>query len=270
MIESEPHRYQLADNSHLQRTIYLEKPAEVDKKTEFRIVYEFTQHGVYVNVDPSTVIPVSSTAALNPYLRQKPPHIVFTDSLKSLSARIVGNEKNPYLIAKRLYEWVDTQIPWASAREYSTIRNISAYAYENSHGDCGIRALLFITLLRMNGIPARWQSGWKFQPPKHNMHDWGMIYFEPYGWMPMDVDYGLRITDDSDLKWFYLTGMDSYRLIFNDAYSQPLSPAKQHFRSETVDSQRGEVEWKGGNLYFDKWDWNMHYTVLESQNKTVP
>jgi len=28
-------------------------------------------------------------------------------------------------------------------------------------------------------------------------------------------------------------------------------------RSETVDFQRGELEWKGGNLYFDKWDYKM-------------
>jgi hypothetical protein len=31
---------------------------------------------------------------------------------------------------------------------------------------------------------------------------------------------------------------------------------KQHFRSETVDSQRGEAEWDGGNLYFDQWDYD--------------
>ena len=28
-------------------------------------------------------------------------------------------------------------------------------------------------------------------------------------------------------------------------------------RSEPYDFQRGELEWEGGNLYFDKWDWHM-------------
>ena len=27
-------------------------------------------------------------------------------------------------------------------------------------------------------------------------------------------------------------------------------------RSETVDLQRGEAEWAGGNLYFDQWDYD--------------
>ena len=51
---------------------------------------------------------------------------------------------------------------------------------------------------------------------------------------------------------FYLGGLDAYRIAFNDDYSQPFVPPKQHFRSETVDLQRGEVEWRGGNLYFDQ------------------
>ena len=29
-----------------------------------------------------------------------------------------------------------------------------------------------------------------------------------------------------------------------------------------VDLQRGEVEWRGGNLYFDQWDYQFEWTVL--------
>jgi hypothetical protein len=89
-----------------------------------------------------------------------------------------------------------------------------------------------------------------------------MVYFEPYGWVPMDATYGRRVSEDEAMKFFYVNGMDSYRLIFNDAVGAPFYPAKIHPRSETVDSQRGEVEWRGGNLYFDKWDWDMEWKVL--------
>ena len=48
-----------------------------------------------------------------------------------------------------------------------------------------------MTLLRMNGIPARWQSGWIFSDGDYdNMHDWGWLYLAPYGWVPMDVTFG--------------------------------------------------------------------------------
>lgn len=263
LLATDPPLYTLADNSQLQRTIYFEKPAVSGRSTEFSVEYEYTSYGSYVAIDAESVTRVDSDDALAMYLQERPPHIVFTKELKKLSRQIVGDESNPYRIAQKLFAWVDAHIPWASAREYSTIENLSAYCIENMHGDCGIMSLLFITLCRMNGIPARWQSGWDFEPPDDTMHDWGMIYFAPYGWMSMDVYYGLRESDDERVKWFYLSGMDSYRLIFNDDYSQPLHPEKEHFRSETVDSQRGEVEWRGGNLYFDQWDWQMRWKVVE-------
>jgi hypothetical protein len=43
----------------------------------------------------------------------------------------------------------------------------------------------------------------------------------------------------------------------------PLYPKKIYPRSETVDFQRGEVEWSGGNLYFPQWDYSMEIEYLE-------
>jgi transglutaminase-like putative cysteine protease len=122
--------------------------------------------------------------------------------------------------------------------------------------------LTFITLCRLNGIPARWQSGWEFKPPQDSMHDWGEIYLAPYGWVPMDVTYGRRATADESFRWFYLSGMDSYRLIFNDGMAADFYPLKIYPRSETIDSQRGEVEWEGGNLYFNQWNWEHDWEII--------
>jgi hypothetical protein len=262
LIASDPPAHQIAPNQNLQRTMYLEKPSAGDQETKFSVQYEYTGYGSYMAIDPEKVQPVDPDGELAPYLKEEPPHIVFTEAFKKLSEDILKRETNPYRKAQILFKWVHDHTPWASAREYSTIRSLSRYGFENKHGDCGIQGLLFITLCRLNGIPARWQSGWNFKPPSDTMHDWGMIYFEPYGWMPMDAYYGPLESEQEDLRWFYLSGMDSYRLIFNDGYGQPFSPAKTYFRSETLDSQRGEVEWKGGNLYFDQWQWDMDWEVL--------
>ena len=124
------------------------------------------------------------------------------------------------------------------------------------------QVLTFITLCRLNGIPARWQSGWEFKPPQDSMHDWGEIYLAPYGWVPMDVTYGRRATADESFRWFYLSGMDSYRLIFNDGMTADFYPLKIYPRSETIDSQRGEVEWEGGNLYFNQWNWEHDWEII--------
>ena len=60
-----------------------------------------------------------------------------------------------------------------------------------------------------------------------------------------------------------LGGIDSWRMVVNTDYGMPLSPKKKYPRSETVDFQRGEVEWRGGNLYFDQWNYNWEIEYLD-------
>ena len=255
LIGSQPAKATIAPESTLQRTVYLEQAAIKGKPTKFSIDYELTTFAQRHHIDPDKVMPANLTTDLAPYVAERKPHIVFTDDLRKFSRDIVGDEKNPYRVAQKLFAAVD-RIPWAGALEYSTISNISDYTLKRGHGDCGQQTLLLMTLLRLNGIPARWQSGWVFSDGDYdNMHDWGWLYFAPYGWVPMDVTTGRLKSGDPAIDALYLGGFDAYRIAYNDDFSQPFFPPKQHFRSETVDSQRGEVEWRGGNLYFDQWDY---------------
>lgn len=263
-LASDPQAHYIAPEDTLQRTVYLEKPARAGTPTRFSIRYELDIAAQHVAIDVDKVVPTPGDPTLAPFLAEEPPHIVFTDALRLHSARVVGDETNLYRIARKLFAAVDT-IPWAGAREYSTIRNISDYALHAGHADCGQQTLLLIALLRLNGIPARWQSGWTFSEADAdyaNLHDWGQLFLAPYGWVPMDVTTGQLDSDDPSLRWFYLGGLDAYRIAFNDAISTPFDPPKQHLRSETVDSQRGEVEWRGGNLYFEQWDYGFTATIV--------
>jgi transglutaminase-like putative cysteine protease len=260
-LESSPAAHTIAPESVMQRTVYMEQAARAGKPTVFSIDYEVTLFNQYQKVDPERVVPAEITAELAPFVAERTPHIVFNESVRLLSRQIVGDETNPWRIAQKLFAAVD-EIPWAGAREYSTITNISDYALHAGHADCGQQTLLLITLMRLNGIPARWQSGMVYSDGEYwNLHDWGWFYLAPYGWMPMDVTFG-RFEEAPELEWFYLGGLDAFRIAFNDDYGTPLHPAKQHFRSETVDSQRGEAEWAGGNLYFDQWDYEFEATLL--------
>ena len=154
--------------------------------------------------------------------------------------------------------WINSHFPWASAREYSTIENIPEYVLENHHGDCGQVTLLFLTLCRICGIPAHFESGFMLHPHSENLHDWGEIYFEGIGWVPVDMSFGIpSYAKNTEESYFFLGGIDSWRMVVNSDFSMPLYPEKTYPRSETVDFQRGEVEWKGGNLYFDKWNWKL-------------
>lgn len=260
---SEPAAHRIAPDGTAQRTIYFERAARAGEPTRFQVSYELTVYGRYRAIDPDGVdMAYRVDEETREYLGERPPHIVFTPALREFSRKVVGEEKNPYRIARKLYAAVD-RIPWAGAREYSTISNISDYALRAGHADCGQQTLLLMTLLRLNGIPARWQSGWVYGDDGYtNMHDWGWLYLAPYGWLPMDVTTGRFDSPDPQLAGFYFGGLDAYRVAYNDDYGREFVPAKRFDRSETVDSQRGEVEWEGGNLYFDQWDYDYNAQVL--------
>lgn len=263
-LGSAPGPARVAPASTLQRTAYLEATAVAGQPTRFEIRYAATIFARHTPIDPAKVQPTPADPALQPFLAEQLPHVRFTPALKLFSDQVLQGETRPYEVLRRLYAAVD-RIPWAGAREYSTLSNISDYALRAGHADCGQQTLLLIALLRMNGIPARWQSGMVFSDDGsgyNNLHDWGAVYLAPYGWLPMDVTTGALASDAPALRDFYLGGLDGYRIAFNDDFGQPFVPAKQHYRSETVDSQRGEAEWAGGNLYFDQWNYDFQWQVL--------
>lgn len=256
--------YVISPDEYAHRTIYSEKIAQKGKPTEFKLSVEFTGANEWHSLNSSDVKPYKKETDLyKKFTAERLPHIVFTDRVKELSKKIVGDETNPVIMAKKIYKWINDNIPWAGACEYSTIENISDYCLSTRHGDCGIKTLTFITLARYNGIPAKWESGLMLHPENWNLHDWGEAYFEGIGWVPIDQSFGLVNSDDENIKWFFFGGNDAYHFIVNSNYSQPLYPAKIYPRSETVDFQRGEVEWKGSNLYFDKWDYHIDVEYLD-------
>ena len=260
---SEP-QYTFSSPECRHSTLYMEKRAVEGEPTVFSETFEFTANGEWHNLKPEDVQPYDTTTALyKEYTAEREKHIVFSPRLRELAAKLTAGETNPYLKAKRIFRWVNDNFPWASAREYSTIENIPEYVLDNRHGDCGQVSLLFITLCRISGIPAHFQSGFMMHPRAWNLHDWAEVYFEGVGWVPADQSFGIpAFARNADEEYFFLGGIDSWRMIVNTDYGMPLQPEKQYPRSETVDFQRGEVEWEGGNLYFPQWDYHMDIDYL--------
>lgn len=253
---SEPD-YIIAPDEVEHKSIYMEKKAEAGKPTVFTYTFSFTGFNEWYDFRPEECRPYDTQSDLyKTYTAERQTHIVFTDRIRALADSLVAGETNPYRKVLRIYRWIAETFPWASAREYSTIGNIPMYVLENGHGDCGQVGLLLVTLCRCAGVPARWQSGWMLHPGAVNLHDWSEVYYEGIGWVPTDVSFGRGrdgVKDIEEEYLFYTKGLDAYRLICNSDYSGAFFPAKQFIRSETVDFQRGEVEWAGGNLYFDQW-----------------
>ena len=246
-------------------TVYMEAKAVAGRTThfEYRFAYTVGERHIAQQDLLAMVEPYDTTSAVyREFTSQQLPHIITDEATRRMALDIVGDETNPVLQACKIYEWISRRLPWAGAREYSTIRCIPRYVMENGHGDCGQVALLYISLCRSIGIPARWESGWWIYPGEVNWHDWAETYFEGVGWVPTDQSYG-RGAVDTPMNSYYASGIDLYRMASNEAVGDRLDPPKTYIRSETVDFQPGEVEWRGGNLYYDKWHSHLEVESIE-------
>jgi transglutaminase-like putative cysteine protease len=252
------------ENSNI-RSAYLEQKSLGDKPTVFMIEYEYNGYGIRFPLDANEVKQYNANDTDVKRFTQEGPHIVFSEGMKKLSRQLAGNETNLLLKAKKFYDWISETIKYSYAIEYSTIRNISEYCAQKGYGDCGQAALLFITLCRYNGIPARWQSGWLTIPGGKTIHDWTEIYLQPYGWIPVDPYMGVfamqyfsgPFEQRMAIRDFYFGGLDQYRMAANSDHNQTLNPPKQSFRSDNVDFQRGELEYGTTNIYFDKYSYEL-------------
>ncbi len=225
-----------------QRTAYLESSAE-------SVWLEFTveQHPRYVDAmkeETCGIIYPQARPGLREDLAEQPPHIAFTPYLRSLAAELSGNEKDPVRLARRFYDYVTQNVMYAYQRPYRLIEGGAEYTAINLRGDCGLQALLFITLCRICGIPARWQSGLYAAPGDVGSHDWAEFYSERLGWLPVDCSFGgAAYRMGSKLRHdFYFGNLDPWRMVANRQYYAPFVPDKNYRRTDPYDNQRGEAE----------------------------
>lgn len=229
---------------HGQRTVFFEGIYEKDQ--EFYVEFSFENHVEYNNPEPENVTKIQPKF----HTQEQEPHIVFTPYIRALTEEIVGDEKNPLLKVRRIYDFVTTKVVYSFMRPYLTMANIPHYCATSMKGDCGVLALTFITLCRCAGIPARWQSGLYANPLSTGNHDWAQYYIEPYGWLFADCSFGgSAYRAGNEKRWnFYAYNLEPFRMPFSSEFQHPFYPEKMFLRNDPYDNQNGEAEYEDHGL----------------------
>ena len=228
-----------------QRTVFWE--ADLAENRRFTLRYSYTQTARYADplgFVPDPVQPDFDTA-------EEAPHIVFTPYLRALAAQLTAGVDSPAEKAKRIYDYITLNVHYHYQPAYFVLEDIPTRCAADRRGDCGIMALTFITLCRIAGIPARWQSGLSVGPGKCGCHDWAMFYIAPKGWMYADCSYGgsMARAGEEELRRHYFGNLDPGRMVANRAFEAPFDPPMTGFRADPYDNQTGELEADGVGLY---------------------
>ena len=182
---------------------------------------------------------------------EEAPHIVFTPALRALAAQLTRGVTSPAEKARRFYDYITRNVHYHYQPSYFVLEDIPTRCAMDRRGDCGVMALTFITLCRIAGIPARWQSGLAVGPGKCGCHDWAMFYIAPRGWMYADCSYGASMAraGEEELRRHYFGSIDPGRMVANRAFQAAFDPPMLGFRADPYDNQTGEVEADGAGLW---------------------
>ena len=150
---------------------------------DFYFYYDFKYAGEEVNadVDPEKVEPYDEKAAEYQRYTGSEPWLEVTDAIRARAGEIVGDETNPYVKARMIFDWVVYNIRYELPDPES---RGAAKAFARRSGDCGDFSVAFCALCRAEGIPARTVTAcWPFG----GGHVWAEVLIPPYGWVPADT-----------------------------------------------------------------------------------
>ena len=225
------------DTDH--RCVYFE--TELKENQIFEVEYSFINHSIYHKLDPSIVSDEHPQIGLE----EIKPHYVFSDYLIHLTKEVIGEQTNPLLKAKKIYDYITSHVIYSYVRSYITLPLIPDYVATSLKGDCGLQASLFITMCRIAGIPSLWQAGLYATPLSIGNHDWAQFYIAPYGWLFADCSFGgAAYHADSKLRRdFYFGNLEPFRIPLAKNFMADLVPENKFTRKDPYDNQNGEIEY---------------------------
>ena len=167
-VEPQPHA-KYVDPEYGNPMLFWDFSKETEKPSyKVNIRYRLEQYEVYADIDPNRIGPYDKMSKDYILYSRSANTISITNKLKELARMAVGDEKNPYLQAKLIYNFVRKKIRrGGEACGFRRIRGIGVKTLlkfpvidretgeECYEGMCAESSMFFIALCRAVGVPAR-------------------------------------------------------------------------------------------------------------------
>ncbi len=223
-VVPEPHaRYD--DPEYGNRIYYWDFGKEPERSSyQFRVMLRLESYEIHECVDTARVEPYDTTRDEYRLYTRSGHTTHITPEIREMARIAVGDERNPYLKAKRIWEFVQERMRYEQTMERGIDFLLTTAVVDEETGEsyfqgaCGQHSALFVALARAAGIPARSVEGFvgwaphlnqsnsqMFSPPDtmvseagfagaehHGLgpHMWAEFFVPGYGWIPSDPTGG--------------------------------------------------------------------------------
>ena len=158
----------------------------------FSLDYDIKSEFNMVNIKSKIPFPIEVPSEYEEYLEDTP--LINSDSIiiREKADEIIGDEDDLYEVVYKLGSWANENINYSLETLTEELTQNSLWVLQNRKGVCDELTVLFIAMLRSQGIPAKFVSGSSYTNviPGFGNHAWAEVYFPGKGWVPFDVTYG--------------------------------------------------------------------------------
>jgi transglutaminase-like putative cysteine protease len=210
------------------RMMYAEIPSPATGKAEFTLEYNVTRReysrGDYAQLKRAdqkpAVVPASMTRLI------APDSLIPTDGkIKELAAQVTGSQSGAVATAKAAYDYLFTTMRYDKTGS-GWGRGDVVWACDSKRGNCTDFHSPFIGMLRVDGIPARFDIGFPLPENKDKgeiagYHCWAEFYAPKTGWVPVDISEAWKAKQKED---YFFGSVDANRVQFSTGRDVILSP----------------------------------------------
>ncbi len=118
--------------------------------------------------------------------------IDLNDEIINKANELASGEDDLYKVAFKIAEWVRKNVNYTLDTLTEKAVQKSSWVMDHKEGVCDEITNLFISMMRSQGIPARFVSGMVYTNVLDDFgaHGWAEVYFPDHGWVPFDVTFG--------------------------------------------------------------------------------
>jgi len=115
---------------------------------------------------------------------------ITSDYIRDTVHKVVGDEENPYWIARKIYNFVIGRLEYEMVGGW----DVPEVVLQRGSGSCSEYTFAFIALCRAAGLPARYRGSIVVRGDDASVdeafHRWAEVYLPNYGWVPVDANRG--------------------------------------------------------------------------------
>ena len=149
----------------------------------------------YIDPDKVGSLEQIPKAVKKQYLADGKKLMVSDPYIQKLSKKIVGDEKNPYWIARGIFNYLTKTLSYNLKPVGGW--NTAPTVLKRGTASCSEYSFSFIALCRAAGLPARYVGAISLRGDDASLdqvfHRWCEIYLPNYGWIPFDANKGDKV-----------------------------------------------------------------------------